>query len=393
MANRAISLYYHAKTPTGWKRLPAVVGKNGRIRRSYGLEAGAQVHYETGSYQIRSYDGPRTIWKPIPPNADPLRELERERKRLAAREAAADAGAVIVPETGRKRLQSELNRFVQAARDRGAEVAANAYDSHGNEFLRITGRVYADEITADDMAIYARTMRRTLSDRTVSNRYKFTRGFLASLGVPKSILGRPPKYEKKLPEIYTRDELKAFFAGLSDLRERVIFETLLRAGLRERELMFLKWPNLDLENGILRVRSKPKDGFTIKDREERDVPIPQALVDLLAEWKKVAGKKKWVVGTAADKPDGHLLRLLKRIVKRHGLRCGHCDSCMEGGECENWFLHKFRATCCTIWLRAGIDLRTVQSWMGHSDIESTMRYLRPQDDADVRAKVESYIAF
>ena len=40
-------------------------------------------------------------------------------------------------------------------------------------------------------------------------------------------------------------------------------------------------------------------------------------------------------------------------------------------------LHKFRATFATHALQGGVDLRTVQSWMGHTDLASTMRYLRP----------------
>jgi integrase/recombinase XerD len=40
-------------------------------------------------------------------------------------------------------------------------------------------------------------------------------------------------------------------------------------------------------------------------------------------------------------------------------------------------------------LWAGVDLRTVMSWMGHSSMTSTMRYLKPNRSLAVRAKVES----
>ena len=54
---------------------------------------------------------------------------------------------------------------------------------------------------------------------------------------------------------------------------------------------------------------------------------------------------------------------------------------------ENFWLHKFRATFATWSLWAGVDLRTVQLWLGHSDIESTMRYLKPSRSPQVRDKV------
>ena len=44
---------------------------------------------------------------------------------------------------------------------------------------------------------------------------------------------------------------------------------------------------------------------------------------------------------------------------------------------DDFFLHKFRATFATKHLQAGVDLRTVQMWLGHKDMESTMRYLKP----------------
>ena len=54
---------------------------------------------------------------------------------------------------------------------------------------------------------------------------------------------------------------------------------------------------------------------------------------------------------------------------------------------DNSWLHKFRATFATRCLWAGVDLRTVQQWLGHSDMESTMRYLKPSRSQQVRDKV------
>jgi hypothetical protein len=55
---------------------------------------------------------------------------------------------------------------------------------------------------------------------------------------------------------------------------------------------------------------------------------------------------------------------LKAAVERAGLKP------------DNFWLHKFRATFCTWHLWNGTDLITAQSWMGHTDLASTMRYLR-----------------
>ena len=53
---------------------------------------------------------------------------------------------------------------------------------------------------------------------------------------------------------------------------------------------------------------------------------------------------------------------------------------------DNFWLHKFRATFATRCLWAGVDLRTVQQWLGHSDMECTMRYLKPSRSQQTRER-------
>ena len=44
----------------------------------------------------------------------------------------------------------------------------------------------------------------------------------------------------------------------------------------------------------------------------------------------------------------------------------------------------FRSTYATRMLRAGFDVRTVQHWMGHKSLETTMRYLVPATEVHDR---------
>jgi site-specific recombinase XerD len=59
---------------------------------------------------------------------------------------------------------------------------------------------------------------------------------------------------------------------------------------------------------------------------------------------------------------------------------------------EDFWLHKFRATFATWSLWAGVDLRTGLQWLGHSDMESAMRYLKPSRSQQVREKVNEIFA-
>ena len=50
------------------------------------------------------------------------------------------------------------------------------------------------------------------------------------------------------------------------------------------------------------------------------------------------------------------------------------------------------ATFATLSLWGGVDVRIVQQWLGHSDMESTMRYLKPSRSQQVRNKVNEIFA-
>src|SRR5207249_7713868 len=85
---------------------------------------------------------------------------------------------------------------------------------------------------------------------------------------------------------------------------------------------------------------------------------------------------------------------LKRIARRAGLNCGHCVSkhgnkCCEGPHCSKWFLHKFRHTFATMSLESGVSIRTLQGWLGHSDLESTMVYLKFVGRNDIHKLLDS----
>jgi site-specific recombinase XerD len=71
------------------------------------------------------------------------------------------------------------------------------------------------------------------------------------------------------------------------------------------------------------------------------------------------------------------------------LSLGRFTKCASGPYCQNYFLHNFRHTFATEHLRGGIDIRTLQSWMGHRDIKSTMVYLKGVQSKDTLAKVNA----
>jgi len=203
-----------------------------------------------------------------------------------------------------------------------------------------------------------------------------------------------PRYVERAVETYTPDELARFMAACGP-HEEAIFQTFLRAGLREQELSTLRRQDCVLNEPApcLKVVERPEYGFTPKWYQIRDVSIDPSLAATLSAWLRSHPHRlvfPALMGATAPheaeprpegKPDGHLLRLCQRVARRAGM------------DTDKFWLHKFRATFATRCLWAGVDLRTVQQRLGHKDIESTMRYLKPARDAQSRAKVNDIFAF
>lgn len=149
-------------------------------------------------------------------------------------------------------------------------------------------------------------------------------------------------------------------------------ETFLMTGMREQEMMYLTWRDVDLNHCIVRVRHKPECGWTprptsnARSHSRQAGPVTQAV--------ESEGRRRLplVFPNSNCSPKGHSLRMCKTVERRAELPK------------DDFWLHKFRATFATRALRSGVDLRTVQMWMGHTDLESTMRYLKANRGKAVR---------
>ncbi len=219
-----------------------------------------------------------------------------------------------------------------------------------------------------------------LTDRTCYNRRSYVLTFLKANGVEK-LLTKSDKvrYVLSEPEVCDEERRAAFFDAC-DESERVFSKFLLMTGFRKKEAAFVEWRDVDLKAGVVRVTAKKKYGFRPKTHQEREVPIPDKLITTLKTWRNGT---ELVFPMRNGTPRRHrtqLLDLCKAIAKRAKLNP------------DDFWLHKFRSTFATMHLQAGVDLRTMQSWMGHKDLESTMRYLKPARGKGVRDKLNGTFA-
>ncbi len=393
VANIKVALMRRVKTDAGWRYYPAAYSGNGRVKPEFAVVAGEDVKHQIGYYALRYCKGSSPVFEPLKGVSPAEAEARRKKKesQLSVTVAAQKADLKVEPvDPQRKLLRTQLEQFLADTKSRGSFEAAEVYELACEEFLLVTGRRYADELDPQDVIVFQKALaERGMGTRTVSNRHANVKAFLKYCGMDTKELPRPPKYDKTMPEIYTDKELTAFFETVTSPKENLLFRIFVQTGVREQEAMHLEWTDIDEDRKILRLKSKVKRyGFRLKDFEERELPLNDDLLARLVAYKKDHAGRDTLIFPEHGKPDGHMLRTLKRLVRVAKLNCGKCDHCLsKSKECEIWYLHKFRATYCTKLLRSGVDIRTVQAMMGHSDLDSTMRYLRPAENEHTQARI------
>jgi integrase len=159
-------------------------------------------------------------------------------------------------------------------------------------------------------------------------------------------------------------------------------------GLRQGELLALRWRHVDFGNRILHVRRNLPAGTekedTPKSHRVRSVPLSdQALVALaaLSRREDFTGDDDLVFASPVG---GHLSDDNVRDAFYAALEAaelGHLRA-----QPEPIVFHDLRHTFGTQCAAKGIDLRRIQAWMGHANIQTTMRYLHyvPQHDDAAR---------
>jgi integrase/recombinase XerD len=252
----------------------------------------------------------------------------------------------------------------------------------------------------DVLAFISALRQRGMSERTIAHRLQLLKTFFLHYKVMWPLLKIDRiRYTEKTVEAYNSEELQRLFAAANQ-NEIDLFQFLLCTGVREQEAMYATWRDVDFFRKTFKVTEKRDLGFTPKDKEEGVIPIPDSLVVLLQARRKRYPHSRLIFGLANGEADFHFLRTLQNLAFRAGMNCGECYTksgkkcCATAAMCKHWGLHKFRKTFATLHHEAGVPVRTIQRWLRHSSLETTLRYLAGGDDRSekTRAQVNSTFA-
>jgi integrase len=184
-------------------------------------------------------------------------------------------------------------------------------------------------------------------------------------------------------QVFSPEEVWALVRAAESEQDAAIFLSAAFTGLRMGELLALRWRDVDFAGNAVRVRASYylSQLTTPKSGKVRAVPLAPAVATALAA---LGRRKDWIgdddlvfVGLAGSYLDGSALRRRYKVaLGLAGLRPLR--------------FHDLRHTFGTRMITK-VDIRRVQEWMGHADVQTTMRYLHyaPREE-DARLVAEAF---
>ncbi|MCW3111488.1 MAG: hypothetical protein JWQ09_5994 [Segetibacter sp.] len=178
-----------------------------------------------------------------------------------------------------------------------------------------------------------------------------------------------PKLNRKLPAKLTKQDsfrlLETVYnypykSKLIQYRNHAIFSTFIFAGLRKKELLNLKYTDVDLENLTLFINQG-------KGSKDRIIPISSTLVQSLKRYLDERKKLNIVCPeffTSSIRNRGFTEINLTRLVQK-----------IRNATQTPFTIHKLRHTFATLMLEGGCDIYSLSKMMGHGDIRTTTIYL------------------
>ncbi len=367
------SIYKYVRlADKGWRYCRAVFHPNGKIKPNIVLVQGKEEKHAEGSYFLNH----NSQWIAVGDDAPEaqrkrmLRLNQMEYARLSGRSLAAASGGQpsMVEFSGRKIIKDEVEAYLA-----NLELAKRPHRTVQSKrrflmtFLNLVPKKFADEFRRDDVLTFRNKLMRKYTPKSVDTMMMcvvtfFKRWLKVNLGIEASDW---PHYSDNDPEPYSDEEIVALekcTTGTSNLLVRLFRST----GCRDMEIAHLSSDDVNPRTKEILIRRKPcflcKDcgsqNNVWKPKTEagtRNIPVGDSLLaELLALPKGLLFRNR------RDKVDQHLLRRIKRAVKK--------------SEVPRVKLHRFRDTFITNKLRDGVDVRTVQRWAGHEDVNVTMGY-------------------
>jgi integrase/recombinase XerD len=166
-----------------------------------------------------------------------------------------------------------------------------------------------------------------------------------------------PRREQKLPNVLSKQEVKAILSVPANLKHRTILSLVYACGLRRSEVLNLIPTDVDSKRGFLIIRQT-------KGNKDRLVPISEKTINMLRDYYKAYRPKVWLF-EGHPKGTQYSETSLSKVLKK---------CCKVARISRPVSMHWLRHSYATHLLESGTDLRFIQELLGHKSSKTTEIY-------------------
>jgi integrase len=176
----------------------------------------------------------------------------------------------------------------------------------------------------------------------------------------------PPRVPKKDITPLSPEQARAFLEAASGDRLEALYILAIHTGMRQGELFNLRWDDVDLEAGVLRVRG------TKTARSRRTVTLSETALEALRSHLERQLVEIDRAGSLWRENGLVFATEIGTSLNRHNLTQRSFKPLLERAELPPIRFHDLRHTCATILLSQGVHAKFVQELLGHATIAITL---------------------
>lgn len=248
------------------------------------------------------------------------------------------------------------------------------------------GRRPLAKLTAQDVQTFLHAKHAAgLSPRTVQYLHATLRAALGQAErwglVTRNVarLATPPRVTRPEVQPLTLEQTRRLLDAASGDRLEALYTVAVALGLRQGEALGLRWQDVDLDRGQLsinvqlqRLDGRPQLTIPKTARSRRTLVLPTVVAEALRAHKVRQLEERLAMGAAWRGWEHDLVfttTIGTPLDARNVLR--HFHALLERAGLPRMPFHTLRHTAATLLLAQGVDLRTVQQVLGHSQISLT----------------------
>ncbi len=196
-------------------------------------------------------------------------------------------------------------------------------------------------------------------------------------------------------DFFSFEEAQQFLDAAKDHELYELFYLTLFFGLRREESLGLKWSAIDFKNKTMRINHTVTIGTTVTRKNTtktasstRTYPLSDEQIQMFLKLKKTEIENRILCGNGYydsdyifKHVDGTLYypdyptKAFGKIIKKHPELPQHIT------------FHGLRSSCVSILVHQGKDVKSIQKWVGHADINTTLRIYAKVKDKDAKREI------